>query len=133
MYGYIHISQTLSTRSSNILQLAARSSETVLTVQVIAFKKCLICENKHKQVDILISKNQVLQICYAWDACKLSSWIRNLTKSTKIWSPQKYSSYVYNFNSYTIINTPYNWPVHLAASCLNIGYVSSYELIRIHN
>ena len=34
--------QTLSTRSFNILQLVSRLSETVLTVQVIAFKKFLI-------------------------------------------------------------------------------------------
>ena len=37
-----------------------------------------------KQVDILISKSQALQILclkhHARHACKLSSWIRNLTK-----------------------------------------------------
>ena len=35
-------------------------------------------------------------------------------------------------NSYTTINTPYNWPAlsFLAASCLNIGYL---ELIKIRN
>ena len=36
-------------------------------------------------------------------------------------------------NSYTTINTAYNWPVFLVTSCLNIGYVSLYELIRIRN
>ena len=35
--------------------------------------------------------------------------------------------------SYTAINTPYNWPAFIAPSCLNIGYVSSYKLIRIRN
>ena len=34
---------------------------------------------------------------------------------------------------YTTINTPYNWPAFLAASCLNIGYLSLYELFRIRN
>ena len=34
----------------------------------------------------------------------------------------------YNNTPYTIINTPYNWPAFLTASCLNIGYMSSYEL-----
>ena len=38
-----------------------------------------------------------------------------------------------SFNSYTTINTPYNWPAFLAASCLNIGYFSSHELTRIRN
>ena len=55
----------------------------------------------------------------------------------KIWSPQKYSSYLYSVNSYTTINktinTLYNWPAFLAASWLNIRYVSSYELIKIRN
>ena len=43
--------------------------------------------------------------------------------------PTKYSSYVYSVNSYTTINTPYNWPALLAASCLNIGYMSAYEYV----
>ena len=29
----------------------------------------------------------------------------------------------YSIKSYTTINSPYNWPAFLAASCLNIGYV----------
>ena len=40
-----------------------------------------------------------------------TSQLRNLTKSMR----------------------PYIWSALLAASCLNIGYVSSYELIRICN
>ena len=56
--------------------------------------------DKAKQVDILISKNQALQI----HAC---------------------------MHSYTTINIPYNWPAFLAASCLNIECMFSYELIRI--
>ena len=36
-------------------------------------------------------------------------------------------------NSYTTINTPYNWSAFLTAFCLNLGYVSLYELIRIRN
>ena len=35
---------------------------------------------------------------------------------------------VYTINSYTIINTPYNWPAFLTASCL-IRCTSSYEYI----
>ena len=58
----------------------------------------------------LISKNQVLQILYFKTPCILLL-----------------------FNSYTTINTPYNWPAFLAASCLNIGYLSLHELIRIRN
>ena len=43
-------------------------------------------------------------------------------KSTKIWSPQNLQ---YSINAYTTINTPYNWPAFLTASCLNIdsGYI----------
>ena len=37
------------------------------------------------------------------------------------------------FYSYTTINTPYNWPALLAASCLNIGYFSSHKLTTIRN
>ena len=44
----------------------------------------------------------------------------------------KLTNIQYSINSYTI-NTPYNWPAFLAASCLNIGYTSSYELIKIRN
>ena len=40
---------------------------------------------------------------------------------------------LYGINSYTTINTPYNWPAFLAASCLNSGYTSSNALIRIRN
>ena len=29
--------------------------------------------------------------------------------------------------------TPYNWPASIAASCLNIEYLSIHELIRIRN
>ena len=46
--------------------------------------------------------------------------------------PSKLTNVQYSINSYTAINTPYDWPAFLAASCLNIGYVSLYELIRIH-
>ena len=46
--------------------------------------------------------------------------------------PAKINNYTVQYYSYTTINTPYNWPAFLAASCLNIGYISSYELIRIH-
>ena len=36
------------------------------------------------------------------------------------------------FNSYTTINTPYNWSAFLAASCLNIEYLS-LQLVGIRN
>ena len=41
--------------------------------------------------------------------------------------------YYYLTLSDTTINTHYNWPAFLVASCLNIGYLSSHELIRIRN
>ena len=47
--------------------------------------------------------------------------------------PNEILNQQYSINSYTTINIPYNWPAFLAASCLNIGYTSSYELIRIRN
>ena len=56
-----------------------------------------------------MSKNQALQILYLTQCILLL------------------------FNSYTTINTPYNWPAFLAASYLNIGYLSLHELIRIRN
>ena len=47
---------------------------------------------------------------------------------------KQHAHFIINYsNSYTTINTPYNWPAFLAASCLNIGYLSLPELIRIHN
>ena len=39
----------------------------------------------------------------------------------------------YSINSYTTINTPYNWLAFLVASCFNSGYMSSYVLVRICN
>ena len=48
----------------------------------------------------------------------------------------KHHAYYYYYlliNSYTTINTPYNWPASLTASCLNIGYLSLHKLIRIRN
>ena len=47
--------------------------------------------------------------------------------------PTTLTNIYYSINSYTTIYAPYNWPAFLAISCLNIGYVSSYGLIRIHN
>ena len=44
--------------------------------------------------------------------------------------PTKFTvQYIYSYT--TTINTPYNWPAFLTASCLDIGYVYSCELIRI--
>ena len=48
-------------------------------------------------------------------------------------SPQKLTTIQYSINSYTTINTPYNWLVFLAASSLNTWYMSSYELVRMCN
>ena len=61
---------------------------------------------------ILISKNQVLQILHL-----------------------KHHACYYYLTLTTTINTPYNWPAlsFLAASCLNIGYLSLHKLIRIRN
>ena len=68
-----------------------------------------------EQVDILISKNQSLQILVIRTLNIMyiykTSQLRNLTKSMR----------------------PYIWSALLAASCLNIGYMSLYELIRICN
>ena len=41
--------------------------------------------------------------------------------------------HVYYYYYYTTINTPYNSPAFLAASCLNIGYLSLFKLITIRN
>ena len=43
--------------------------------------------------------------------------------------PTKINNYTVQYNSYTTINTLHNWQAFLAASCLNIGYISSYALI----
>ena len=51
-----------------------------------------------------------------------SSWIRN---NVNLISMNNHTVH------YKIINIPYNLPAFLAASCLNIGYMSSYALIRI--
>ena len=51
----------------------------------------------------------------------------------KSFIPTKLTTIPYYMNSFTTTNTPYNWPAFLAASCLNIGYMSSFALIRIHN
>ena len=45
--------------------------------------------------------------------------------------PARLTATQQSINSYTTINTPYYWPAFLAASCLNIGYMSIYKLIRI--
>ena len=47
--------------------------------------------------------------------------------------PMKINNHTIQQYSYTTNNTPYNWPASLAASCLNIGFTSSYALIRICN
>ena len=52
-------------------------------------------------------------------------------KPQKFDSHRKLTTIPYSINSCTTINTTYNWPAFLAASCLNIGYMSSYALIRI--
>ena len=45
--------------------------------------------------------------------------------------PMKIKNHAVQYYSYTIINTPYEWPAFLAASCVNSRYMSSYALIRI--
>ena len=61
---------------------------------------------------ILISKNQALQILYF-----------------------KHHAYYYYYLTLTqqLAHLIRSWPAFLAASCLNIGYLSLHELIRIHN
>ena len=44
--------------------------------------------------------------------------------------PTKLTNIQYSINSYTIINTPYNWSAFLAAYCFNSGHMSLYELIK---
>ena len=85
-----------------------------------------------KQVDILIYKNQVLQILCLKHHTRLAFMDKKPNEIHKNLIPKKFTVATV-INSYTIINRPYNWPPFLIASCLNIGDVSSYELIRIRN
>ena len=63
---------------------------------------------------------------------KLHGYKPNKTNENLI--PMKINNHIlHSINSYTTINTPYNWPAILAASCWNIGYMYSYELIGIRN
>ena len=67
--------------------------------------------------------------------CKVCIQIFMDKKHNKIYEnliPTKLTNIQYSI-LYATINTPYNWPAPLAAFCLNIGYVSSYKLIRIRN
>ena len=41
---------------------------------------------------------------------------KNLTESTKF-GPHEFNNYTVQYNCYTTINTPYDWPTFLAASC----------------
>ena len=43
--------------------------------------------------------------------------------------PTKLTNMQYSTNSYTTITTPYNWPAFLAASCLNIEYMSTKSYV----
>ena len=52
-------------------------------------------------------------------------------KSTKHFVPTKINDHTMLTQQLT--HTPYNWPVFLAASYLNIRYMSSYALISICN
>ena len=71
-----------------------------------------------KQVDILISKNQALQILYLKHHDNIYKTLENimdkkLTKSTKIWFPQNEQTYptVQIVTDNTInTNIPYIWP-----------------------
>ena len=62
-----------------------------------------------------------------------TSWIRKPNKIHQNLIPTKLTNIRHSINFYTTINGSYNWSAFLAASCLNIGYMSSYELIRICN
>ena len=86
----------------------------------------------HK-VDILISKNQALQIL---NTIHIKLHSRNLPvyEIQENLIPTKINNHVsYSINSYTTIsiNIPYTCQAFLAASCFNSGCVSSYEIIKI--
>ena len=90
-----------------------------------------------KQIDILISKNQVLHAkCYTLNTMymklhKLAIMDKKLSEIHKNLIPTKLTTIPCNTKSYNSINTniPNNWPAFLP---VNNGYTSSYALIRIH-
>ena len=88
-----------------------------------------------QQVDILISKNQALQIL---NTIHIKLHARNLPvyEIQENLIPTKINNHMhvsYSINSYTTISTsiPYTRQAFLAASCFNSGCVSSYEIIKI--
>ena len=93
----------------------------------------LTLQLKILQVDILISKNQVLQIL---NTIHIKLHARNLPvyEIQENLIPTKINNHVsYSINSYTTIsiNIPYTCQAFLAALRFNSGCVFSYEIIKI--
>ena len=103
----------------------------IATVAVVSYSN--VQAHAKRQVDILIFKNQALQIYFKHNTY-ITSWINKIHENLILMEINNHTIHYYLLHNTNIQYLITCHSSYIAACCLNNGseYIYSYELIRIH-